>query len=130
MIYPVWIRLKSWIKTAELQRVKSPSKMEHSTKANGLMGSETVRASKSGQMVQDMTGPGRMIRLTAKENLYMLTEIFTKDGGSRVSKMETVLDNTKTNLYILGILLMAKKQVELKSFTEMVAYLKVHSKVV
>ena len=88
MIYLVWIRLRSWIKTAELQRVKSLSRTEHNTKDNGLMDLETVKASKNGQMVQDMMDPGRMTRPMAKENLSMLTEIYMKDGGLTIRPME------------------------------------------
>jgi hypothetical protein len=55
--------------------------MERNLKDNGLTDSETVKVSKSGQMVQDMTAHGVMIKLMAKVNLSMPMETFMKDGG-------------------------------------------------
>jgi len=81
MTCPVWINPKSWIKTVELPKVKSHLKMALNLKDNGSMDSETVKESKNGQMVQDMTAHGVTIKPMAKVNLSMLMEISTKDGG-------------------------------------------------
>lgn len=45
------------------------------------MDSETVKESKNGQMVQDMTAHGATIKLMVKVNLSMLMETSMKDGG-------------------------------------------------
>ena len=45
------------------------------------MDSETVKESKNGQMVQDMTAHGVTIKPMEKVNLSMLTETSMKDGG-------------------------------------------------
>jgi len=52
-----------------------PSQMETE------MVSEMAMALKSGQMVLDMRAIGKQTRLTDKENLFMLTETFTKVNG-------------------------------------------------
>lgn len=65
--------------------------MELSTQDNGTPVLEMVSVVKCGQMVQDMKAIGNLIKLTVKENLSMLTEIFMKVSGSMTKLMVKVL---------------------------------------
>ena len=77
--------------------------MELSTQDNGTPVLEMVFVVKCGQMVQDMKAIGNLIKLTVKENLSMLTEIFMKVSGSMTKPMVKELIPTLTEPTIMEI---------------------------
>jgi len=77
--------------------------MELSTQDNGTPVLEMVLVGKCGQMVQDMKAIGNLIKLTVKENLSMLTEIFMKVSGSMTKPMVKELIPTLTEPTIMEI---------------------------
>lgn len=101
----IWLskKVKRQMRTEESIVDQSHSKMEQSILDNGIQVSEMVLVVKCGQMVQDMKAIGNLIKLTVKENLSMLTEIFTRASGSMTKLMEKVLIRMPTELTIMEI---------------------------
>ena len=89
-LWEIWLskKVKRQMRTEESIVDQSHSKMEPSILDNGIQVSEMVLEVKCGQMVQDMKAIGNLIKLTVKENLSMLTEIFTRASGSTADSME------------------------------------------
>lgn len=65
-------------------------KMGQSILVNGSTELEMALVAKCGLMVQDMKDTGNLIKLTVKENWYMLTVTFTKVSGSMIKLMVKV----------------------------------------
>lgn len=101
----IWLskKVKRLMRTAESIVDLSHSKMELSTLDNGTQVLEMVLVVKCGQMVQDTRAIGNLIKLTAKENLSMLTETFMKVSGSMTKLMVKVLIPMPTEPTIMEI---------------------------
>ena len=101
----IWLskKVKRLMRTEESIVDLSHSKMELSTQDNGTQVLEMVLVVKCGQMVQDTKAIGNLIKLTAKENLSMLTETFMKASGSMTKLMVKVLIPMPTEPTIMEI---------------------------
>ena len=101
----IWLskKVKRLMRTEESIVDLSHSKMELSTQDNGTQVLEMVLVVKCGQMVQDTKAIGNLIKLTAKENLSMLTETFMKASGSMTKLMVKVLIPMQTEPTIMEI---------------------------
>jgi hypothetical protein len=101
----IWLskKVKRQMRTEESIVDQSHSKMEQSILDNGIQVSEMVLVVKCGQMVQDMKAIGNLIKLTVKENLSMLTEIFTRASGLMTKLMGKELIRMPTELTIMEI---------------------------
>jgi len=104
-LWEIWLskKVKRQMRTEESIVDQSHSKMERSILDNGTQVSEMVLVVKCGQMVQDMKAIGNLIKLTVKENLSMLTEIFTRASGSMTKLMGKVLIRMPTEPTIMEI---------------------------
>jgi hypothetical protein len=104
-LWEIWLskKVKRQMRTEESIVDQSHSKMEPSILDNGIQVSEMVLVVKCGQMVQDMKAIGNLIKLTVKENLSMLTEIFTRASGSMTKLMVKVLIRMPTEPTIMEI---------------------------
>ena len=104
-LWEIWLskKVKRQMRTEESIVDQSHSKMEPSILDNGIQVSEMVLVVKCGQMVQDTKAIGNLIKLTAKENLSMLTEIFMKASGSMTKLMVKVLIPMPTEPTIMEI---------------------------
>ena len=104
-LWEIWLskKVKRQMRTEESIVDQSHSKMERSILVNGTQVSEMVLVVKCGQMVQDMKAIGNLIKLTVKENLSMLTEIFTRASGSMTKLMGKVLIRMPTEPTIMEI---------------------------
>ena len=104
-LWEIWLskKVKRQMRTEESIVDQSHSKMEPSILDNGIQVSEMVLEVKCGQMVQDMKAIGNLIKLTVKENLSMLTEIFTRASGSMTKLMVKVLIRMPTEPTIMEI---------------------------
>jgi hypothetical protein len=104
-LWEIWLskKVKRQMRTEESIVDQSHSKMERSILDNGTQVSEMVLVVKCGQMVQDMKAIGNLIKLTVKENLSMLTEIFTRASGSMTKLMVKVLIRMPTEPTIMEI---------------------------
>jgi len=104
-LWEIWLskKVKRQMRTEESIVDQSHSKMEPSILDNGIQVSEMVLVVKCGQMVQDMKAIGNLIKLTVKENLSMLTEIFTRASGSMTKLMGKVLIRMPTEPTIMEI---------------------------
>jgi len=81
------------------------SKPEQLTTENGLVASEMDTEFKSGQMVHNMKDNGRIIELTVKESLCILTETFTMANGSTIRRMgmESITISTEPCMRDTGV---------------------------
>lgn len=81
--------------------------MELSTQGNGTLELEMVLVVKCGQMAQDMRATGNLIKLTVKENLYMLTETYMKANGSMIKLMakERTLMQMEPTIMEIGLMI-------------------------
>ena len=104
-LWEIWLskKVKRQMRTEESIVDQSHSKMEPSILDNGIQVSEMVLVVKCGQMVQDMKAIGNLIKLTVKENLSMLTEIYTRASGSMTKLMVKVLIRMPTEPTIMEI---------------------------
>lgn len=71
-----------------------PLKREPPTLDNGLEASEMAMESKCGQMVHATKDIGEITELMAKENSFILMEIFTKAIGSTTKQTAMVSTST------------------------------------